>query len=1296
MESSAQSSLLQKANVAFQHRDYEKALELYQQLKNRGSALGDALNFNISLCIQELTALGREIPITENSNQNLSETSSATTPNTKQITKPVDKALNLNEKLYEALDSTNKHTGAGEALTTVAIINATNFDKRFANEALHKISTSRHSFHTYIICEAPHREELNRPNRTGKVTIIEPAFPGKPISSLIQFLRDNNIAEYDLACLIQNLTPNTSHGESEHLASFTVLQANELLGSDSVVSKIKSSFNTNASLTHIGSASAFKSKTIHPSDLQFQISNAAIDYLNISDPTQSSGFFSGACFWTRASMLQHVWTKPSAHLNVKIPGQVEDLNTYEAITEVLLSFTPSYKKNTVALLYSLNQENTEATLVYIENTRIPSGSTYPVSMGLKAYQQLNADIKIIDSHFSTKFYKKSYPYLSRLNMATDYHYLRFGANEGFNPNENFSSAWHWNLHDRKPGNICHNVYISYLLDPDNKKICLPAQENLPAITKIVSESLLFDEQYYIEIYQDVANSKFRPINHYIKHGWKEGRLPSRSTSFDSLWYGATYLKEWDAKIDPILHYSLVGARKNLLKRPALSKPNKSNRFKKGQEVRRVCLFAGYDAHGKVDDYVIDLITELSRHSDVFYLADCSIAPNELTKLNDITKKAWAFRHGEYDFGSYSRLAIHLVGWKTLQEYDEVLLVNDSGYLLTSLDAVFEKMSRKKCDWWGLQATKGIAATRRAPSNQFDEKLPMDYVLERLLSEFEKDDCYDFHIGSYFLAFRKPTLEKNGALFNLLSSVSKEKNKRNIVLKYEIGLTRSMLLSGHRPATFIDDLYPFHPIYTNNHFHLVAEGFPFFKRYLLTENHYQIPDLRNWKTRISAILPSINLSKAENNLRRVSDAEKLYKTLNIPPYGSKWPAPLLTDEEFLKEDIVTPKDNYTWAFPVCAFDHSFGGNERMIYENIKFDKTIRKVILTRSKHIEVEGENVVQVPLRSREGQQLLMESVYIFIKHTPWRNAIYPLNPNLHRFINLWHGIPLKRIGYTSLDMAGNLEALAKEHDKCHAVIASSKIDRLAMATAFYPLSYHDIWLTGLPRNDVILRDEYQLPVDFINQLEALRSNLQGRRLVMYAPTFRNGQDASTYQFSPAEIQDLADCLNKHNAVLGIREHMAAKNDSYWMKLKDTNIPLLDLSRSNYADIELLYREAETLITDYSSCFIDYILTGKPEICFAYDYEAYAQTERGLFYELKDVFPGPICSDADALIHALDVTLSGDLIEGKESYAGKQKIFFDYIDDSNSSRVINMIKSEILENAPSRKRLHHNVGANQF
>src|SRR5699024_3709557 len=113
-------------------------------------------------------------------------------------------------------------------------------------------------------------------------------------------------------------------------------------------------------------------------------------------------------------------------------------------------------------------------------------------------------------------------------------------------------------------------------------------------------------------------------------------------------------------------------------------------------VRRACLFAGYDPDGLVDDCVLEYLRELSRHADVWYLADGDMRPGELEKLAGVTQGAWVVRHGAYDFGSWSLLARDRVGWDALETYDEVLLVNDSCYLLRDLNQVFSAMTAKSC------------------------------------------------------------------------------------------------------------------------------------------------------------------------------------------------------------------------------------------------------------------------------------------------------------------------------------------------------------------------------------------------------------------------------------------------------------------------------------------------------------------------------------------------------------------------------------------------------------------------
>src|SRR5690606_31064062 len=350
---------------------------------------------------------------------------------------------------------------------------------------------------------------------------------------------------------------------------------------------------------------------------------------------------------------------------------------------------------------------------------------------------------------------------------------------------------------------------------------------------------MFDRDYYLGNNPDIANTGMDPIRHFCLHGWKELRNPA--PGFDVWWYWSRYMhpaREW---MNPFVHYVLFGHAEGWYGKPVIGPQDGGLRHAGGTSVRRICLFAGYDPGGLVDDCVVRYVRELSRHADVYYLADCAMQPGQLDRLAPWTKGAWASRHGLYDFGSYSLLARELVGWDAIGGYDELLLVNDSCYLLRDLDGVFARMDARRCDWWGLQATKGIAATRDNPANQFREPIAIETVKQRLLAGYESDYFYDFLVGSYFLAFRAP-VAGHPVFRRLLSGVAKQASKKAIIQKYEIGFTHLLIGMGYEFDTFVEQLHPFHPIYSDNMFRLVAAGFPLFKRYLLTDNHYFVPGL----------------------------------------------------------------------------------------------------------------------------------------------------------------------------------------------------------------------------------------------------------------------------------------------------------------------------------------------------------------------------------------------------------------------------------------------------------------------
>ena len=753
------------------------------------------------------------------------------------------------------------------------------------------------------------------------------------------------------------------------------------------------------------------------------------------------------------------------------------------------------------------------------------------------------------------------------------------------------------------------------------------------------------------------------------------RLFNPSLDFDVWWYVGQYLDPADDRINPLVHHLLVGRALGLPTLPQHPGLAPAQALPLDRPVRRAALVAGYDVDGVVDDYVVAYLEDLARFADVFYLFDGELPAAELQRLEGVTVGRWAQRHGEYDFGSWSRLARELVGWDRLEGYDEVLLANDSVYPVRRLDDVFATMQARSCDWWGMQLTS------RHLYGGTDETtpVPMATVRENIPRAVWHYDHYP-HVGSYFLAFRGRVLRDEGFRRHL-ERVTAQAEKNMLIYKYETGTTFYLVGAGYSVDTYVADLHPYHPVYSPTAFDLIGEGYPFVKRAHLVDNPYDTPDLVRWKERVLEHVPDAPVEMLERNLLRVAADDKLQRSFAIltGPDGTVHDDNPLRAPGVQRLDARTPTFDHWWAFPVCAYDHTFAGNERAVFEAVRDDPSIKKVVLTRSRRVVAEGVNVEVAPLLSRRGQELAARCGQVFVKHSPHINVPYPLSPTEHNFVNLWHGIPLKRFGWAAVSSEAQREGLRRHHGDARAVITSSHIDALAMSAAFFPLELQDMWVTGLPRNDFVVCPPDRLPDDLHRQQLRLEEEVGGRRLLMFLPTFKDGQADSYYRFAPDEVERLRAWCHRHDAVIGVREHMADRAGTYARAL--ASLDPIDLSSRRYPDLEVLYRAADALLSDYSSCLVDFMLTGKPVVSFAYDLDRYSSQERGLFYDLEEVLPGPVCRTFEELSGALDRVFEQPTPEQSEDYAWRRSLFFDHLDDQASWRVVTRVKGLYVRDA---------------
>lgn len=698
----------------------------------------------------------------------------------------------------------------------------------------------------------------------------------------------------------------------------------------------------------------------------------------------------------------------------------------------------------------------------------------------------------------------------------------------------------------------------------------PIEVQLNAACAVVAASDLFDAEDYAAEHHLLLGVD--PVRHFVEQGWLDLRAPS--LRFDVWSYWVTHLDPTDVQVNPLLHYLLVGRHEGLAPIPERTTLRPATRLT--GTPRRVCLFAAYDRDGIIDDYVVDYLAELARHADVYYLADGVLEPGELEKIAGITKGAWSVPHAAYDFGSFSMLARDLVGWDVLDGCDEVILANDSCYLVRPLDEVFARMDTRACDWWSLQAT---SMEHRESYVGDDDPIPLAEAKERFVGPRHWTDVNYLHLSSYFLVYRRPVVSDPGFRFRL-DTVSGQRDKMLVVHKYEVGISRYLMDAGFDFDTYIPDLYAFHPLYSRHVFELIERGFPLVKRNYLGENPLHVLDLDKWPERLRAVAPDAPVETIAANIARVSPVDRLHEAYGvhlgdegrriIPP-RSVWGGALR------KLDRESPSFGHWWAF--CA-NHLTGRLDpglRAVFEQVKDDSSIRKVVLTGSRALEDElaGENVTVLPLNTVDAQRLLVRCARILVDAEPNLAVKLPLAPARHDFIHAGLGLPV-------LPHSASAHAEG-EWRKLRAMAVVSQADALVRTAADPDLGLGQMWATGLPRHDLVLTE--RPPADQAREESRLRDLIGERRLVVWWAS-------NACHHTPDEIARIGAWARAHDVAIGIRESRVERVDGWTQAFSGEQVITLNARNTPWSN--LIHRVADAVVTDQVPEAFDALVLGTP------------------------------------------------------------------------------------------------------
>lgn len=371
-------------------------------------------------------------------------------------------------------------------------------------------------------------------------------------------------------------------------------------------------------------------------------------------------------------------------------------------------------------------------------------------------------------------------------------------------------------------------------------------------------------------------------------------------------------------------------------------------------------------------------------------------------------------------------------------------------------------------------------------------------------------------------------------------------------------------------------------------------------------------------------------------------------------------------------LLIPRKKNIWVFGAWNGDR-FSDNSKYLFLHAKnYHPEIAPIWLTRNK--------LIRDKIRKEGGTAFLMHEIrgiYYSLRAraiivSSGKNDINNLFVNGAMLIHLWHGNPLKKIGLDdrySLVNSFQYQSIIRyifpmSYEFNYDYMVSNGPAFTEIMASSYDLPLPRILETGCPRNDVF----YTRETDKFN--ESLRVKFKGCKLVYYLPTFRSAHGSKNlFTLEDYDQDKIESFLQTENIVFVSKGHYVdtiLKSNSEKLASR-----IVHLSDKDVSDINFMLKDADALVTDYSSAYFDFLLTERPILFAAFDLEEYVSESRELYFEYTEVVAGPIVKNWEELCASMTTIWGNDMYLNKVKE--KNQIFNKYHDNNNSQRVFEAI-----------------------
>ncbi|HIO95932.1 MAG TPA: hypothetical protein EYG67_03845 [Campylobacterales bacterium] len=315
---------------------------------------------------------------------------------------------------------------------------------------------------------------------------------------------------------------------------------------------------------------------------------------------------------------------------------------------------------------------------------------------------------------------------------------------------------------------------------------------------------------------------------------------------------------------------------------------------------------------------------------------------------------------------------------------------------------------------------------------------------------------------------------------------------------------------------------------------------------------------------------------------------------------------------------------------------FSGNIRVVCERYIKENTTQLYIYKDGVCQHDIKEELENLGVKVLDGFSLIslfhiVTSGVMVLSHNP-RDAHIRKKFKQRKIINLWHGVAIKRIENLMPDIPDLKQQQLNNNAKLYdLLIASSQEDKQTNVKAFGVHSSR-VKITGLPRYE-ILKESYKQGVLLKKESKKIEKIKDGRKLILFAPTFRESNISAIEQISDSEWRVLEAFIKKNNLLFGIRPH--PYDIKYLPRFIKNSDHFYLFESSEFTEPNIMLKLSDVLIVDFTSIWVDYLLLKRPIIGFAKDYRHYLEEERGFVYDFNTIFPSPFVDRIESLIEEI-------------------------------------------------------------